>query len=134
MSILESPTGVAVNRLGNVYVAERFGNVVRKVDAATGIISTVLGSGWPFYEGDGEPATSLGMGECYGVGLDAAGNLYVAEASGSRVHKVDASSRFPRTIAGQREEIYDYLPTYSGDNGPAVDALLGKPEGIAVSP
>lgn len=134
LATLESPTGLAIDGNGDLFIAERFGNVVRKVTMRTGIISTVLGSGWPFYEGDGKPATSLGMGECHGVGVDAVGNLYVTELSGSRVHKVDAATGNLRTLAGQRDEIYDFLPIYSGDGGPAVDATLGKPEGITVSP
>jgi sugar lactone lactonase YvrE len=133
LATLESPTGLAIDGNGDLFIAERFGNVVRKVTMRTGMISTVVGSGWPFYQGDGVAATSAGMGECHGIGVDGFGNLFLSEASGSRLHKVEASTGILRTISGQREEIFDFLPIYSGDNGPAVDATLGQPEGIAVS-
>ena len=76
---LDAPHGVAVDSSGNVYLAMKNNHVIRKVDAATGNISTIAGMGSDGYTGDGGPATSAQLGESYGVAVDASGDIYIAD-------------------------------------------------------
>jgi hypothetical protein len=87
---LANPTGVAVDSAGNLYIADLVNNRIRHVNAS-GIISTVAGNGTQGYSGDGGPATSAEL-NAYGVAVDSAGNLYIANASNQRIRKVDVTS------------------------------------------
>ena len=99
---------------------------IRKVDAATGAISTIAGTGENGYGGDGGPASEAQLGALEDVAVDAAGNLYIADHDIHRIRKVDATTGTISTIAGTGE------PGYSGDGGPATEAQLGGPSGVAV--
>ncbi len=94
---LSVPFGVAADGSGNVYIAEQ-GNVVRKVNAA-GIISTVAGNGTAGFSGDGGSATGAKLNGPTAVVLDAAGNVYIADANNFCVRKVDIASKIS-TFAG----------------------------------
>lgn len=123
---VQSPNGVAVDASGNLYISMSSGaNTfrVRKVDAATGIITTVAGNGGFGYSGDGGPATQASVFPC-GVALDAAGDLYIADCLFSVVRKVDTSGIIT-TVAGNG------TAGYSGDGGPATQAQFNNPNGIA---
>ena len=85
---LNFPLGVAVDHLGNLYIADAGNNVIRKVIASTGVIVTVAGNGTPGYSGDGGPATSAQLHNPSGVALDADGNLYIADRVNNVVRKV----------------------------------------------
>lgn len=122
----------AVDAAGNLYFGEEEG-VVRKVNASTGIISTVAGniSACCSYNGDGIPATAAYLSSPTGVAVDAAGNLYIAETNGQRIRKVDASTHLISTIAGSilgASNIYGY----TGDGGPATAAQLYSPWSVSV--
>ena len=120
------PAGMAVDEAGNVYIAD--GNArIRKVDASTGNISTVAGTGVFGYSGDGAPATEALLNSPRSVALDGAGNLYIADTTNNRIRKVDASTGNISTVAGTGTRSY-----FSGDGGPAVEARLWSPEGVAV--
>jgi sugar lactone lactonase YvrE len=121
---LNQPLGVAVDAAGNLYIDDYYNNRVRKVAASTGLIATVAGTGVLGYDGDGVPATSTPLADPWGVATDAAGNLYIADTSNSRIREV--ASGVITTVAGNGIE------GYSGDGGPATGARLSAPEGVAV--
>ena len=117
--------GLAVDTLGNVYIVDSLYNVIRKVDGATNVITTVVGNGSPAYSGDNGPATNASLNTPSGIALDAAGNLYIADSGNNLVRKVDAASGIITTVAGHGSGSL-------GDNGPAVSASLSNPSDVAV--
>ncbi len=121
---LTSPYNMAADGNGNLFIADTRDNLVRKVDAS-GNISTYAGTGSPAYSGDAGPATSAGIGDPYGVTLDAAGNLYIADFLSSRVRRVTPAGVIT-TVAGTGQ------PGFSGDGGPATSAAMYLPERMAV--
>jgi hypothetical protein len=123
---LTTPESIAVDGSGNVFIAEFFGHRVRKVSAATGLITTVAGTGTQGYNGDGIPATTAQLYRPWGVALDAAGNLYIADTYNYRIRKVDAVTQIITTIAGTGG--YG-----TGDEGvDPLDSPLEFPSGVAV--
>jgi DNA-binding beta-propeller fold protein YncE len=76
-----------VDASGNLYIADYSNNRIRKVNSS-GIISTVAGNGTQAFSGDGGPVTSASLNGPTGVAVDAAGNLYVADRSNSRIRRV----------------------------------------------
>ena len=121
---LNFPSGVAVDTLDNVYIADTVNNRVRKVDPF-GIITTVAGDGSPAFAGDGGPATAASLNFPRRVEFDTAGNLYIADSSNNRIRKVD-SGGIISTVAGNG------LAEFSGDSGPATLAGLNSPAGVAI--
>jgi trimeric autotransporter adhesin len=119
---LYEPGGVAVDSANNLYIADTDNARVRKV--SNGIITTVAGTGVGGYNGDNIPATSALLAGPWGVALDSAGNLYIADPGNSRIRKV--SNRFITTVAGNG------MAYYSGDDIAATSAALGEPNGVAV--
>ena len=122
---LNSPSGIALDGIDNLYIADSENHRVRKVTAFTGTISTVAGTKGRGFSGDGGKATVAKLDEPTGLALDAAGNLYIAELGNGRVRKVDASTRHISTVVGPRPEDPD------GDGGPATSAMLNV-SGIAL--
>jgi sugar lactone lactonase YvrE len=131
---LITPYALDRDREGNLYVGERFG-WIRRIDRATGVITTIGGNGSAQHSGDGGPATAAGIGNAYGIAVDGMGNVFVAEQSGdgspehpyeSRVRRIDAATGIITTVAGNGES------GFSGDGGPAVQAGLSVVEGIAI--
>ena len=125
---LHSPLGAAVDGAGNIYIADTNNNRIRKVDASTGNISTVAGTGVLGYSGDGGAATEAHLRLPYGVAVDGSGNLYIAGRSNNRIRKVDASTGVISTVAGSG------TAGFGGDGGPATAAAarLRSPRGVAV--
>jgi sugar lactone lactonase YvrE len=82
------PGGVAVDASGNVFIADSSNERVREVVQATGIITTIAGSGTMGFGGDGGPPTSAAMNLPYAVAVDAHGNLFIADANNNRVREV----------------------------------------------
>ena len=121
---LASPTNVAVDAVGNVYFAERFGHRIRKIDAA-GMVTTYAGTGNWGYSGDGGSASRAQLHSPAGMAVDNDGNLYVAEREGHRVRRIDTSGTIT-TYAGTGEY------GFGGDGGPAIQAQFGRPSGIAI--
>jgi uncharacterized protein (TIGR03437 family) len=119
-----NPYGVAVDPAGNLYIADTCNSRIRKV--AGGVISTVAGNGTPGFSGDSGPATSVQLYNPYGVAVDPAGILYIADSGNSRIRKV--AGGVISTVAGNGS------PSFSGDNGPATSAGLGLLQGVAVDP
>ena len=85
---LWNPTGVAADGSGNLFIADHDNQAVRRLDAATGIITTVAGTGTPGFTGDGGDATSASLSLPSGVAVDGSGNLFIADSSNSRVRLV----------------------------------------------
>jgi len=128
-SKLYSPTGVAVDSAGNVYIADYFNSLIRRVDT-NGMITTVAGlvtngAVLEGYSGDGLAATNAQLLNPEGVALDAAGNLFIADTGNNRIRKVDTNGIIT-TVAGTGDV------GYSGDNGAATGAQLASPTGVAV--
>lgn len=130
---LNSPMGVALDGAGNLYVADTGNNVVRKITLATGIITTVAGSGVQGFAGDGGAAVDAKFSQPAGITLDASGNLYIADTSNQRIRKVNAATGIIATVAGNGNPsaFGDGKGTYSGDGGPATSAGLSLPYGVA---
>ena len=129
---LAFPVGVAVDASGNIYIADTYNHRIRKVEAGTGTISTVAGTGlFGFGEdvGDGGPASQAMLAHPHDVAVDVAGNLYIADRGGSRIRKVDAATGTISTIAGTGGR---FGHGYGGDGGPATEAKLRFPIGVAV--
>jgi hypothetical protein len=97
---LDSPGGVAVDGSGNVYIADRYNHRIRKVTAATGIITTFAGNGTSGSGGDDGPATAAQLREPFGVILDGSGNVYIADLVNNRIRKVTAATGIMTTIVG----------------------------------
>jgi uncharacterized protein (TIGR03437 family) len=125
---LNRPYSVALDPSGNLYIADFLNNRVRQVTkAGAGTISTLAGSGFFSYSGDGGTATSAQLNGPRAVTVDSAGNFYVADTANSVVRKV-TSGGVISSIAGIAEA------GFGGDNGAATSALLNAPQGIAVDP
>jgi sugar lactone lactonase YvrE len=111
------PYGIAVDRSGNIYVADRHNHCVRRIDGASGIVTTFAGNGTAGYAGDGGPATGAGLVEPNGLGFDPAQQrLFIADVADHRVRVVDLASGMIATFAGTGE------PVHTGDGGPAAAA------------
>src|SRR5438445_4093896 len=124
-ALLNGPFDVAFDRAGNLYFSDTFNHRIRRVDARSGGITTVAGNGEPGYSGDGGPAVRASLNEPYGIAIDRAGNIFVADRLNRRVRRVDTASGVITTLAGTGEA------AYSGDDGPAARAGLAEPNGLA---
>ena len=121
---LGNPQGVAVDAAGNLFIADTFNNVIRKV-ASDGAITTVAGNGAYGYSGDGDAATSAALSYPKTVLVDAAGNLYIVDSFNSRIRLVTADGTIT-TVAGT-----GWFGD-GGDGGPANDAQFRFPSGLAL--
>jgi sugar lactone lactonase YvrE len=115
---LSNPQGVAVDGAGNVYLADSLAQVIRKVNAATGMITTVVG-----------PANSAGLNAPTGIAVDGAGNLYIADSQNNQIRKLDAVSGLITTVAGTGA-----VSASLGDGNLATQASLHNPSDVAVDP
>ena len=130
-----SPSGVALDGAGNLYIADSGNNVIREVSAATGIIATIAGNGKSGYGGDGTKATSAGVefDNPLGVTTDVYGNIYIADTTNQRIRVIDAATGIITTLAGNGlpSGAGDGKGTYSGDGGAANVAGLSLPYAVA---
>jgi len=121
---LNFPRGVAVDGAGNIFIADRGNNFIRKVTPA-GMMSRVAGNGNQGFSGDGGPATSAALNSPSGVAVDAAGNLFIADAGNNLIRKVTPDGTIS-TVAGNRNS------TSGGDGGLATSAGISSPPGVIV--
>jgi len=123
---INTPTGIGLDSSGNLYIADYSACVVRKVTAATGLISTVAGSGTCGFNGDGLVGPATWLNNPYDIAVDSAGNLYIADFMNSRIRKVAASGGTVTTFAGTGGF------GYGGDGGQAIWATFNSPTYLAV--
>jgi sugar lactone lactonase YvrE len=124
---LNFPQGVAVDSTGNLFIADSQDYRIRRVDAATDIITTVAGNGTQGFSGDGGPATSASLSATPRVAVDdATGNLFIADSQDYRIRRVDAASGIITTVAGNGTQ------GFGGDGGPATSAELSSPRDLVV--
>jgi hypothetical protein len=121
---LNSPTGLAVDNTGNLYIADDINYVIRKV-STSGIITTVAGNATPGYSGDGGPATLAQLNQIFAVTVDNLGNLYLSDQLNQRIRKVSISGMIT-TFAGNG------TAGFSGDGLPATAAQLNFPAAVAI--
>ncbi len=125
---LFNPIGIAADASGNLYIADYNNNRIRKVNAASGIISTIAGTGFSTFTGDGGPATNASLAGPHGVFVNQAGDVFIAESYWgvtSRIRKIAAGTGTISTVAGSS------VNAYSGDGGPASNADLNGAIGVA---
>ncbi|RMF95717.1 MAG: hypothetical protein D6734_05085 [Candidatus Schekmanbacteria bacterium] len=121
---IDQPVDIILDSAGNIYFADIQNDKIKKIDAVTGIIDTIAGTGNAGYSGDGGPAISAKLKDPSGIALDSTGNLYIADSSNNRIRKVDLTTGIITTVAGIGSG------GYSGDGGPAVAAKIKTPSGI----
>jgi sugar lactone lactonase YvrE len=122
---LNGPFGVVPDAAGDLYIEDTLNARIRKVNATTGIITTIAGNGTFGLSGDGGAATAAEVAEVQGSRFDAAGNLYVAQCGPAAIRKIDAAGIIT-TLAGTGTD------GFSGDGGPATSAQLNCASGVAI--
>src|SRR5437763_9715461 len=125
-ALLNGPCCVAVDRAGNLYISDPFNHRIRRGDARSGVITTVVRNGAPAHSGEGGPAVRASLNEPYGIAIDHSGNIFVADRLNRRVRRIDAAQGTMTTLAGTGD------PAYSGDGEPAARAGLAEPNGLAL--
>ena len=129
---LSQPNGLAVHASGNLYVADAGNNVVRKVNVATGAISTFAGNGSYDTSGDGDPAIAASFSHLSALALDASGNLYISDEFTCTIRKVTTGGMIS-TIAGTSNQCFcAYSSSSNGNNGPATSAKLSSIRSLVV--
>ena len=121
---LAQPVSVAVSHSGDFYIVDSLNYRIRHISTSL-VITTLAGNGFANYSGDGGPASNSQLSNPNGVAVDAAGNIYIVDTNNSRIRKIDTHSVLT-TVAGNG------ISGYSGDHGPAIDAQLSAPNGVAV--
>ena len=121
-----TPSTIALDATGNLFIADSFNNRIRRVDAGTGIITTVAGNGGSRYNGDGGLAITTSLNNPLGIAFDRAGNLFIADSYNEQVRRVDAGTGRIKAVAGTGRDGSD------GDGGPATKAELNLPTGLAL--
>lgn len=121
---IRSPYSVAMDMMGNMFIADRSHNRIRKVDT-NGIISTIAGNGAAGFSGDGGAATNASLNQPEAVACDDSGDFFLADTMNNLIRKVDANGIIT-TIAGNRSI------SYSGDGGKATNAGIGNVNSVAV--
>jgi streptogramin lyase len=123
------PFGIAVDAAGNLFIADSSNNRIRRVDAVTGLMSTVAGDGIVGSTGDGGLATAATLNNPTSIALDPAGNIFFSDSGNDAVRRVDAFTGIITTFAGTSGH-----HGYTGDNGPSTSATFNSPNGISFDP
>lgn len=120
---LNSPSGIAVDGAGNLYIADTENQRIRRV--SNGVITTIAGTGAFGFGGDGAAASGAVFASPTAVALDGSGSIYVADTQNHRIRKINSAGMIS-TFAGSGVQGYD------GDNGNATSAKLDSPSSIAI--
>jgi hypothetical protein len=113
--------GCAFDAKGNLYISDGRNHTIRRIDKATGVITTVAGSGRQGYSGDGGPATAATLNNLYSLQVATNGDIYIVDRLNAAIRKVDAGTGIITTVAGTGES------GYGGDGGPGIRAQLREP-------
>jgi streptogramin lyase len=124
---LLGPRAVAIGSDGSVYVCEREGNSIRRVNRSTGRIDRYAGTGARGYTGDGGPALRATFNGPKEMKIDAAGNVWVVDTENHAIRRIDARTGMVTTVAGTGRA------GGTGDGGPALHGMLNRPHGVAVA-
>lgn len=122
---IQGPKGIVLDRQGNLLIADSGNDKIKKLDPATGTITTIAGTGTPGGAGDGGPATQAQIQEPRTIAVGPDGSLYIAEPTAHRIRRVDPTGTIT-TFAGTGRG------GFSGDGGPATQARLNFPRGVGV--
>jgi uncharacterized protein (TIGR03437 family) len=125
---LSGPNNVSVDAQKNIYICDASNARIRKIDAVTGNISTIVGTGVASFGGDGGLATAAQVNVPIGAIVDSAGNLFFSDRSNHRVRRVNASDGIINTIVGSG------TAGFNGDGIAALAARLNFPTGLALDP
>lgn len=136
---LKTPSGVAIDGAGNLYIADTGNHVVREISAADGSVATIAGNGTAGYSGDGGLATAAELGSPFSLAIDGSGNLFIADDQANAIRAVCATAGtllgVPCPAAG---DIVTVAGTgaagFSGDSGQATAAELDAPYAVALDP
>jgi sugar lactone lactonase YvrE len=128
LSFSEGTGGVAFDAAGDLYIADTGNNVIREVNATTGIISTVAGTGVAGYSGDGDQATAAQLSAPANLSIGPDGSLYIADQGNQCVREVSAATGKITTIAGNGTK------GFAGDGGVATAAELNAPSAVVLDP
>ena len=116
--MMNEPYSLEVDADGSIYIVDRLNAAVRRVDGATGIISTVAGTGEPGYSGDGGPGNAAQLREPNDCFLDGRGGLLIADIQDQRIRRLDLATGVINTFAGNGEKVR------GGDGMPATQASI----------
>jgi sugar lactone lactonase YvrE len=123
---LAHPADMAMDGDGHLFIADTHNNRIRRVDAISGVITTVAGTGTAGYNGDSIPAVSASLNAPEGVAVDSAGHIYIADAGNRRVRRVDSATGSITTVVGNGDH------TYVPEDGPATTIALYYPNDVAL--
>ncbi len=125
-AMLFLPTDIAIDQFGNIIIADAANHRIRKVDASSGLITTVAGNGIAGFSGDNLDAKNSKLNNPNNICLDNFGNIYISDRENHRIRKVAISSGMISTIAGNG------IPGFSGDSGLANFAKITQPMGLDI--
>ena len=125
---LNNPFDIAFDPAGRLVLSDTFNHCIRRVDLATGVITTIAGTGHAGFRGDGGPAGAAQFNEPYGVVIDRAGTIYIADRLNRRVRRIDGATGIVTTLAGTGEVDPGGKDDAAGATG------LAEPNGLALSP
>ena len=121
---------IALDAMANIYFTDS--NRIRKIDAATGIVHSIAGTGAANYTGDGGTADTATFNNPAGLFVDAANNIYICDLMNNVIRKIDATTNMVSTIAGNGYLAGTYYGGFTGDGGPATAAELDEPTAICL--
>jgi sugar lactone lactonase YvrE len=124
----KQPHSIAFDRDGGLLVCDIGNNRIRRIDLKTGIINTFAGTGEKKPTPDGAPLAGTPLNGPRAIDVDAKGNLYLALREGNAIYRIDPTAKVISHVAGTGEK------GYTGDGGPAKQAKLSGPKGVALSP
>jgi DNA-binding beta-propeller fold protein YncE len=125
-ALLNNPFDLAFDPSGSLCFSDTYNHCIRRIDARSGVITTIAGTGESGFSGDGGPAAQARMNQPYGIVIDRSGNNYIADRLNGRVRRIDGRSAVISTLAG------DGSGKYSGDGGPSDRAGLAEPNGLCL--